>query len=118
MRALAVADVYEALTAERPYRAPLPVEQALDIVAWEVPGRLDRGAFGALETYLGRGADPLPPGVLTLGPPVGGAGRGRAQCWVSTRSIRPYSTAWSALKKRSRSMSACTRSSGWPVCFA
>ena len=70
MRALAVADVYEALTAERPYRAALPVERALEIVSSEVPGRLDRGAFGALESYLGRGAGPLQPGVLTLGPPV------------------------------------------------
>ena len=63
MRVLAVADVYEALTADRPYRGPLPVEKALDIVSWEVPGRLDRGAFGALETYLGRSTDPLAPGV-------------------------------------------------------
>ena len=36
--------------------------------------------------------------------------------WVSiTRSMRPYSTASSGLKKRSRSMSACTRSSVCPV---
>ena len=41
-----------------------------------------------------------------------------AQWRSMTRSIRPYSTAWSALKKRSRSMSACTRSSVCPVCFA
>ena len=38
VRVLAVADVYEALTADRPYRGPLPVEKALDIVSWEVPG--------------------------------------------------------------------------------
>jgi putative nucleotidyltransferase with HDIG domain len=71
-RALAVADVYEALTADRPYRGPLPVEKALDIVSWEVPGRLDRAAFAALESWLGRSteppaADPLAPGVLTVG---------------------------------------------------
>ena len=35
-----------------------------------------------------------------------------------TRSIRPYSAASSGLKKRSRSMSAWTCSSGWPVCLA
>ena len=69
MRALAVADVYEALTADRPYRGPLPVEKALDIVAWEVPGRLDGDAFRALEAYLGRTTDPLAPGVLTVAPP-------------------------------------------------
>jgi HD-GYP domain-containing protein (c-di-GMP phosphodiesterase class II) len=69
MRVLAVADVYEALTADRPYRGPLPVEKALDIVSWEVPGRLDRDVVGALETHLG--ADPLAPGVLTIAePPV------------------------------------------------
>ena len=66
MRALAVADVYEALTAERPYRGAMPLEQALEIVRWEVPGRLDAGAFAALESYLGRGTDPLAPGVLTI----------------------------------------------------
>ena len=69
MRVLAVADVYEALTADRPYRGPLPVEKALDIVAWEVPGRLDGDAFRALEAYLGRTTDPLAPGVLTVAPP-------------------------------------------------
>ena len=69
VRALAVADVYEALTADRPYRGPLPVEKALDIVSWEVPGRLDRDAFAALETYLGRSTDPLAPGVLTVAEP-------------------------------------------------
>ena len=70
MRALAVADVYEALTADRPYRGPLPVEEALDIVAWEVPGRLDRAVFGALETHLGRSSTPAPPpGVLTIAEP-------------------------------------------------
>ena len=59
---------YEALTADRPYRGPLPVEKALDIVAWEVPGRLDRAAFSALERHLGRSTEPLPPGVLTIAP--------------------------------------------------
>ena len=79
MRVLAVADVYEALTADRPYRGPLPVEKALDIVSWEVPGRLDRDAFGALETHLGRSTDPLAPGVLTIAPPVSDArARGRS----------------------------------------
>ena len=68
MRVLAVADVYEALTADRPYRGPLPVEKALHIVALEVPGRLDREAFAALERVLGRRTDPLAPGVLTIAP--------------------------------------------------
>jgi HD-GYP domain-containing protein (c-di-GMP phosphodiesterase class II) len=70
MRVLAVADVYEALTADRPYRGPLPVEKALDIVSWEVPGRLDRRVFAALESHLGRSTDPLAPGVLTVAEPA------------------------------------------------
>jgi HD-GYP domain-containing protein (c-di-GMP phosphodiesterase class II) len=84
MRALAVADVYEALTADRPYRGPLPAEKALDIVAWEVPGRLDRAVFGALETYLGRST--VPPGVLTIAePPSAAPAPGRS---ARTRPLR------------------------------
>jgi HD-GYP domain-containing protein (c-di-GMP phosphodiesterase class II) len=57
MRVLAVADVYEALTADRPYRGPLPVDQALGIMWREVPGGLDGDAVAALEVPLGvRGA--------------------------------------------------------------
>ena len=73
-----MADVYEALTADRPYRGPLPVEKALDIVSWEVPGRLDRAAFAALETWLGRGTEPgsrPDVGVLTLGEDLSGRGQ-------------------------------------------
>ena len=45
------------------------------------------------------------------------SGRG-AQCRVRTRSMRPYSRACSAVKKRSRSMSAWTSSTGLPHAFA
>jgi len=48
MRVLAVADVYEALTADRPYREALPVRRALEIIARDVPARLDPAAFAAL----------------------------------------------------------------------
>ena len=48
MRVLAVADVYEALTATRPYRDALPVDVALGIMARDVPHSLDASAFGAL----------------------------------------------------------------------
>jgi HD-GYP domain-containing protein (c-di-GMP phosphodiesterase class II) len=65
MRVLAVADVFEALTAERPYREALPVERALAIVLEEVPARLDGDAFEALKRF----ADPLAPGVVTNAPP-------------------------------------------------
>ena len=52
MRVLAVADVYEALTAERPYRHALPEEQALEIMRRDVPRRLDADAYAVLETVI------------------------------------------------------------------
>ena len=52
MRVLAVADVYEALTSERPYRAAMSSARALEEMRAEVPGRLDGEAFAALETVL------------------------------------------------------------------
>jgi HD-GYP domain-containing protein (c-di-GMP phosphodiesterase class II) len=52
MRVLAVADVYEALTAERPYRPPYAGERALEIMRIDVPGRLAGDAFAALEQLL------------------------------------------------------------------
>jgi HD-GYP domain-containing protein (c-di-GMP phosphodiesterase class II) len=54
MRVLAVADVYEALTADRPYRAALSDEDALDIIRLDVPARLDADAFSALQTVVAR----------------------------------------------------------------
>jgi putative nucleotidyltransferase with HDIG domain len=54
MRVLAVADVYEALTAQRPYREPLSVEAALAIIDRDVPGRLDGDVRHALAIHLGR----------------------------------------------------------------
>jgi HD-GYP domain-containing protein (c-di-GMP phosphodiesterase class II) len=52
MRVLAVADVYEALTSERPYRAALADEDALDLIRLDVPARLDPEAFRALELVV------------------------------------------------------------------
>jgi HD-GYP domain-containing protein (c-di-GMP phosphodiesterase class II) len=57
MRVLAVADVYEALTAERPYRPAFSVDRALEIMRMEVPERLDRDAFSALQMLLGAPID-------------------------------------------------------------
>jgi len=48
MRLLAVADVYEALTSDRPYRAALRSEQALEIIRVESPHALDQDAAAAL----------------------------------------------------------------------
>jgi HD-GYP domain-containing protein (c-di-GMP phosphodiesterase class II) len=48
MRLLAVADVYEALTSERPYRAAMRSEAALAIIRVESPHALDGDAAAAL----------------------------------------------------------------------
>jgi HD-GYP domain-containing protein (c-di-GMP phosphodiesterase class II) len=57
MRLLAVADVYEALTSDRPYRPARSSDEALAIVRAEVPERLDREAFSALERLLEEGGE-------------------------------------------------------------
>ena len=53
MRILAVADVYEALTSPRPYRPAMSSAEALEVIRPDVPHRLDRDAFTALEAVLG-----------------------------------------------------------------
>ena len=57
-RVLAVADVFEALSATRPYRAALPVERVMEIMRAEVGTGLCPLCFGALEEWLGGGAWP------------------------------------------------------------
>ncbi len=52
MRVLAVADVYEALVSERPYRHAYTSEAALGMIGADVPARLDADAFGALKALL------------------------------------------------------------------
>jgi HD-GYP domain-containing protein (c-di-GMP phosphodiesterase class II) len=52
MRILAVADVYEALTSARPYRPAMSSAEALEVMRPDVPARLDRDAFDALEAVL------------------------------------------------------------------
>ena len=62
MRLLAIADVYEALTSDRPYRPALQSENALAVIRADVPDRLDREAFAALESLLAEpGATPHRP---------------------------------------------------------
>jgi putative nucleotidyltransferase with HDIG domain len=51
-RILQVADVAEALSAERPYRAALPVDEVLSIMARDAGAKLDACAFAALEAWL------------------------------------------------------------------
>ena len=48
-RVLAVADIFEALTADRPYRAGMGRDAALDIIRRDVPARLSAEALAALE---------------------------------------------------------------------
>jgi HD-GYP domain-containing protein (c-di-GMP phosphodiesterase class II) len=61
MRLLAVADVYEALTSERPYRHAMSSEEALRIVRGEAPHALDGDAADAL---AGLAHDPAAPADL------------------------------------------------------
>ncbi len=58
MRVLAAADVFEALTAPRPYRPAMALDQALATLRQDVPERLDAEVVAALETVLERGAIP------------------------------------------------------------
>jgi len=47
-RIIAVADVYGALTEDRPYRAGLPLEQVIAIMTKDIPHKLDPDCFEAL----------------------------------------------------------------------
>jgi putative nucleotidyltransferase with HDIG domain len=48
-RTLALADVYEALTADRPYRGPMPLEQVLRIMADDRGAAFDPALFDVVE---------------------------------------------------------------------
>jgi HD-GYP domain-containing protein (c-di-GMP phosphodiesterase class II) len=61
MRLLAVVDVYEALTSDRPYRPALHSDEALEVMRADVPARLDRVAFAVLAEVLA--AEPGGPGA-------------------------------------------------------
>lgn len=60
-RILAVTDVYEALTAKRPYREALSSEAAIGILDREAGPRLDPDAVGALRRSPSEPAAPAPP---------------------------------------------------------
>lgn len=53
-RIVSAADVFDALTAERPYRAAMPVAKALGIMAADVDKAFDRECFAALQRALAR----------------------------------------------------------------
>jgi putative nucleotidyltransferase with HDIG domain len=61
MRVLAVADVYEALTADRPYRGPLAAEEALAIIDQDVPHKLDPDVRRALGAHLAGASETASP---------------------------------------------------------
>ncbi len=69
-RILAVADVYGALTEDRPYRPGFPVEKALSIMERDAPHKLDGDVFDALVRISCPAAaytavqTPLPPAFL------------------------------------------------------
>jgi HD-GYP domain-containing protein (c-di-GMP phosphodiesterase class II) len=53
-RIITTADVFDALTADRPYRAALPVSTALAIMEKEVGAAIDRRCFAALGRALAK----------------------------------------------------------------
>ena len=59
MRVLAVADVYEALISDRPYRTAYSPRVALELMSADVPSGLDPDAFAALKSLLAQ------PGIWT-----------------------------------------------------
>lgn len=73
MRILAVADIYEALTANRPYRDGMPLEKAMGIIGSDVPHKLDAESFAALQAWVQTDDPAVLPGrvaaVAELAPP-------------------------------------------------
>ncbi len=53
-RIVTMADIYGALSEDRPYRAGLPPEQILAILGKDVPSKLDPDVFEALEVFMER----------------------------------------------------------------
>ena len=51
-RIVSVADVFDALTADRPYRAAVPLDKALSIMRADLGTAFDRSCFAALERAL------------------------------------------------------------------
>jgi putative nucleotidyltransferase with HDIG domain len=51
-RAITMADIYDALSAKRPYRDALPTEQVFEIISKDVPKALDASCFEALKSVV------------------------------------------------------------------
>ena len=58
-RAITVADIYDALSAKRPYRDALPLEMVLEIISKDVPHALDASCFEALKAVAHTEALPV-----------------------------------------------------------
>ena len=77
-RVLALADFFTALIEDRPYRGPLSLDKALDILRQHVPHQLDSVVFEALEVVVDRWRSDLPdvfkyraPAIDSQMPPAG-----------------------------------------------
>lgn len=53
-RVITTADIFDAITANRPYRGPIPVAKALDMMEAEIGVAIDAQCFAALKTSLNR----------------------------------------------------------------
>ena len=53
-RIITTADIFDAITADRPYRGPIPIPKALDIMAETVGTAIDARCFDALKAALAR----------------------------------------------------------------
>jgi putative nucleotidyltransferase with HDIG domain len=53
-RIVTAADIFDALTAERPYRAAMPVSRAFEIMAADVGAAIDPDCFAALQQAMAR----------------------------------------------------------------
>lgn len=64
-RIITTADIFDAITADRPYRGPIPIPKALDIMAETVGTAIDAQCFDALKAALAKlpelsAAEPAP----------------------------------------------------------
>ena len=53
-RIITTADIFDAITAERPYRGAIPIPKALDMMAQTVGTALDPACFDALKRAIAR----------------------------------------------------------------
>ncbi|HZL56347.1 MAG TPA: HD domain-containing phosphohydrolase [Bryobacteraceae bacterium] len=90
-RILVVADIYDALSAKRPYRDALPLESVLAIMSKDVPKALDPACFEALRTSSDAAQD-IAGSLLRLSSSLSDAGGGvparNAACVLPAKTAR------------------------------